>query len=120
MNLKNWNKSILWLIVVIFQGLNGRCFKGTWVGQYKDYFGCSMADCCLTDIWFGLMTVVCRLSIHSEISIRFRDNEAVWNKLRRSNRGILMFDVTIHDHFIHHIDNEKIIGVLYRDHDSAK
>ena len=28
-----------------------------------------------------------------------------------------MFDVTIHDHFIHHIDKEKIIDVLYRDHD---
>ena len=26
-------------------------------------------------------------------------------------------DVTIHHHFIHHIDNERIIDVLYRDHD---
>ena len=35
------------------QGLNGRCFKGKWVGQYKDCFGCSMADCCLTNSCFG-------------------------------------------------------------------
>ena len=27
-----------------------------------------------------------------------------------------MFDVTIHDCCIHHIDNERIIDVLYRDH----
>ncbi len=28
-----------------------------------------------------------------------------------------MFDVTIHDCCIHHIDDERIIDVLYRDHD---
>ena len=67
-------------------------------------------------VWFDDL-VVCRLNIQSEISIQFRDNEAVWNTLRRSNRGILMFDVTIHDHFIHHIDKDKIIDVLYGDHD---
>lgn len=67
-------------------------------------------------VWFD-DRVVCRLSIQSEISIRFRDNEAVWNKLRRSNRGIWAFDVSIHDHFIQHIDDVRIIDVLYRDHD---
>ncbi len=61
--------------------------------------------------------VVCQLKIQSETSIRFRDNEAVRNTMRCSNRGILMFDVTIHHCCIHHIDNERIIDVLYRDHD---
>ena len=59
--------------------------------------------------------VVCWLKIHSEISIQFCDNEAVWNTM--THRGISMFDVTIHDCCIHHIDYERIMDVLYRDHD---
>ena len=60
--------------------------------------------------------VECRLKIQSEISIRFGSNAAFWNTIRHS-RGISQFDVTIHDHCMHHIDNERIIDVLYRDHD---
>ena len=66
-------------------------------------------------VWFE-DRVVCRLSIHSEISIWFCDNEAVWNTMTCSNREISMFNVTIHDCCIHHIDDERIIDVLYRNH----
>ena len=65
-------------------------------------------------VWFDDL-VVCQLKIQSEISIQFHDNEVVWNTKMR--RGISMFDVTIHDCCIHHIDNERIIDVLYRDND---
>ncbi len=58
----------------------------------------------------------CWLKIQSEISIPFGSNAAFWNTIRCS-RGITKFNVTIHDHCIHHIDNERIIDVLYWDYD---
>ena len=59
----------------------------------------------------------CWLKIQSEISIGFVDNEAFWNTMRRGKKGIAKFEVSIHDHCIHHIEDERIIDVLYRDHD---
>ena len=60
--------------------------------------------------------VECWLNIQSEILIRFHNYATFWNAIRHSRR-ISQFDVTIHDCCIHHIDNERIIDVLYRDHD---
>ncbi len=60
--------------------------------------------------------VECQLKIQSEISIGFVDNEAFWNTMRHSNRGTARFDMTLHDCFIRHIEDERIIDVLYRDH----
>ena len=60
--------------------------------------------------------VICRLKIQSEISIRFHNNKVFWNTMRHGYRGTVKFDVTIHDCCIRHIDDERIIDVLYRDH----
>ena len=60
--------------------------------------------------------VDCQLKIQSEISIQFVDNAALWNTMKNSKRGIVKFDVTIHDCFIH-LEDGRIMDVLYRDHD---
>ena len=53
--------------------------------------------------------------MQSEILNRYCSNAALLNTIRHC-RGKSQFDVTIHDHCIHHIGNERIIDVLYRDH----